>query len=347
MQVSVIVPVYNEEQYVSDCINSILQQTYTNIELILVDDGSTDRSGEICDKFQLRDERIKVIHKQNGGLVSAWKCGVTNAKNEYICFVDSDDEIQRNHIKDMVNAVQKYKVDMVVSSVYKLEGNKILPFMYTFDYGYIENYRNQFLPRILTDINKVTERKLPPNRWGKLLRKKDILDNLDYVDNKVTYGEDLSIIFPIFCDINSVYVIKPNDNGYLYRSREGTMVSGYDKKRWLSIQLVYSNLKKAIENKDNLPLDMLDQVKIDYLRALIDCYKNQIQSSNIKYEDIESLIEKMNSFQLFDDIKNVKLRGLSYKDRLIIWNILHGNKITNYSLFRLIEVVYNAKNKRD
>lgn len=346
MQVSVIVPIYNEEEHLSDCITSILRQTYENLEVILVDDGSTDKSSIICDNFQSKDKRIKVIHKKNGGLVSAWKCGVNNAKNDYICFVDSDDLIQKNHIRDMVNVVQKYDADMVISAVNKIEGKKVTPFIYDMHDGFIKNYRDQFLSKILTDLDKVSERKLPPNRWGKLIPKKYILKNLKYVDDRVTYGEDLSIIFPIFCDINSIYIIKDADNSYLYRYREGTMVSGYDKKRWSSIKLVYSNLKKAIENKKNLPFNMMDQLKIDYFKALIDCYKNQIKSPTITYKDMQKLVKKMNNFKLFDNAKNIQLKGLSLKDHLIIWNILSGNTFTNWFLFKLIEVRYNVQKKR-
>lgn len=346
MEVSVIVPVYNEERYLSDCINSILQQTYKDIELILVDDGSTDRSGKICDQFQANDNRIKVIHKKNGGLISAWKCGVNEAKNDYVCFVDSDDLIQKNHIRDMVDAILKHNVDMVISPVNKIEGDKLSPFIYSLQDGLIENYRDQFLSKILTDLDKVTERKLPPNRWGKLIQKKYILKNLKYVDDRVTYGEDLSIIFPIFCDISSIYIIKDDNNSYLYRYREGTMVSGFDENRWLSIKLVYSNLKRVINDKKNLPLNMMDQVKIDYFRSLIDCYKNQIRSLNTDYKDIELLLKKMNNFQLFDSSNVKKLKGLDAKDQWIIWNIFYGNKLTNWILFKVIEVRYSAQKKR-
>ncbi|CCI81961.1 glycosyltransferase family 2 protein [Lactobacillus hominis] len=346
MEVSVIVPVYNEERYLSDCINSILQQTYKDIELILVDDGSTDRSEKICDQFQANDNRIKVIHKKNGGLISAWKCGVNEAKNDYVCFVDSDDLIQKNHIRDMVDAILKHNVDMVISPVNKIEGDKLSPFIYSLQDGLIENYRDQFLSKILTDLDKVTERKLPPNRWGKLIQKKYILKNLKYVDDRVTYGEDLSIIFPIFCDISSIYIIKDDNNSYLYRYREGTMVSGFDENRWLSIKLVYSNLKRVINDKKNLPLNMMDQVKIDYFRSLIDCYKNQIRSLNTDYKDIELLLKKMNNFQLFDSSNVKKLKGLDAKDQWIIWNIFYGNKLTNWILFKVIEVRYSAQKKR-
>ena len=174
MQISVVVPVYNEEKYLPDCLNSILNQTYSDLEVIIVDDGSTDQSGEICDQFQSRDNRVKVIHKSNGGLISAWRCGVDNSKNDYICFVDSDDLIQKNHIKDMVEVVKKYSVDLVLSQVKKITDKKISPFIYTLKSGFIPNYREKFLPKILTDLDKVSERNLPPNRWGKLIQKQHI-----------------------------------------------------------------------------------------------------------------------------------------------------------------------------
>ena len=91
--VSIIVPVYNVEPYIETCIQSLIRQTMGNIEVILVDDGSTDRSGELCDQYAEADERIRVIHKQNGGLSSARNAGISAAKGEYLLFVDSDDYV--------------------------------------------------------------------------------------------------------------------------------------------------------------------------------------------------------------------------------------------------------------
>lgn len=91
--ISVIVPVYNVEKYLHKCINSILNQTYKNLEIILIDDGSTDNSGKICDEYALKDNRIKVIHKENGGLSSARNAGLDICSGDYIGFVDSDDYI--------------------------------------------------------------------------------------------------------------------------------------------------------------------------------------------------------------------------------------------------------------
>ena len=91
--ISVIVPVYNTEKYLDECIQSILSQTFADFELLLVDDGSTDGSGNICDKYAIQDERIKVFHQENRGVTAARKLGVKYSNGNYICFVDSDDKI--------------------------------------------------------------------------------------------------------------------------------------------------------------------------------------------------------------------------------------------------------------
>lgn len=94
--ISIVVPVYNVESYLVNCVSSIIEQTYKNLEIILVDDGSTDKSKKICDDLAKKDKRIKVIHKDNGGLSSARNAGIDVAKGEYIGFVDSDDKINKN-----------------------------------------------------------------------------------------------------------------------------------------------------------------------------------------------------------------------------------------------------------
>lgn len=106
--ISIIVPVYNVEKVVHYCIDSILNQTFTDFELILVDDGSTDRSGQICDEYAATDSRIDVIHKENGGVSSARNCGIDNANGEYICFVDSDDYIEPSYIETLIITKQHY-----------------------------------------------------------------------------------------------------------------------------------------------------------------------------------------------------------------------------------------------
>ena len=102
--ISIIIPVYNSEQYLDRCINSVLDQTHEDLELILVNDGSTDKSGEICDSFALNDERIKVIHKKNGGPSEARNVGLDMAVGQYIGFVDSDDYVAEDMYECLIRA---------------------------------------------------------------------------------------------------------------------------------------------------------------------------------------------------------------------------------------------------
>ena len=106
-QISIVVPVYNVEQYLEKCVNSIINQTYKNLEIILVDDGATDSSGNMCDELAKSDNRIKVYHKENGGLSDARNYGVERATGEYIGFVDSDDYIDSEMYEKLYEAIKK------------------------------------------------------------------------------------------------------------------------------------------------------------------------------------------------------------------------------------------------
>lgn len=110
--VSVIVPVYNVEKYLEECVESILEQTYTDFELILVDDGSSDKSGAICDSIADRDDRIRVFHKTNGGLSDARNYGIRKSKGEYLTFIDSDDYVSQYYLDTLVNLINRYSVSM-------------------------------------------------------------------------------------------------------------------------------------------------------------------------------------------------------------------------------------------
>ena len=112
-EVSVIVPVYQVEQYLRQCLNSILNQTFKDIEVILVDDGSMDNSGKICDEYALQDKRVRVIHQQNSGVAASRNHGLTTATGKYICFVDSDDWIDQKLIENCINCIEKHDVDVL------------------------------------------------------------------------------------------------------------------------------------------------------------------------------------------------------------------------------------------
>ena len=117
--ISVIIPVYNVEKYLNRCVQSVCNQTYHNLEIILVDDGSTDNSGKLCDEWAVKDLRIKVIHKDNGGLSSARNIGLDNAKGEYIGYVDSDDWIDMEMYSYLWTILKSYQVDVAFCDFYR------------------------------------------------------------------------------------------------------------------------------------------------------------------------------------------------------------------------------------
>ena len=121
--VSIIIPVYKVEKYLAQCIESVLSQDYSNIEVILVDDGSPDKCGLICDEFAKKDSRITVIHKQNEGLSSARNSGIDIAKGKYISYIDSDDYISDKYISTMINEFSDNNTDLVICSYYYVYSN--------------------------------------------------------------------------------------------------------------------------------------------------------------------------------------------------------------------------------
>ncbi len=172
-QISVIVPVYNSESTLNRCVDSILSQNFKNFELLLIDDGSTDRSGEICDEYAKKDFRVKVTHKENGGVSSARNAGLDNAKGEWITFVDSDDWIYRDFSFDIVGS---HNEDLLIFD-YQIDNGESLTPMQA-----IEHY----------DVKKMLEKYLCfeifRTPWAKFFRR-EIIGNLRF-DTRITIGED-------------------------------------------------------------------------------------------------------------------------------------------------------------
>lgn len=135
--ISVIVPVYNTEQYLVECLESILKQTYSNIEVILVDDGSIDLSGNICDQFARNDSRIRVFHKQNEGVAIAKNFGIKQARGEYIVIVDSDDMIDERMIQVLYDQARTHQADIVIGNYCIYDENDKNYYFYVWDKDYV------------------------------------------------------------------------------------------------------------------------------------------------------------------------------------------------------------------
>lgn len=236
--VSIIVPIYNVEPYLDICINSLVRQTYTNLEIILVDDGSEDKSGEICDLWAKKDNRIKVIHKKNGGASDARNKGLDISLGDIISFIDSDDYISIYFYENLINIMEQTNAD-IVECGFKMFNKKEKindSYIYNFDYKCFNT--QEAMQELILNHNLST---IPCNK----IYKRHVIDKLRF---KVGKGhEDDFYMYLVFDNIKKI--TKVNDELYYYLQREdSTMGKMYNLKRLDAIEAKYERFK-YIEKK--------------------------------------------------------------------------------------------------
>ena len=214
-KVSVIVAVYKAEVFLDRCVDSIINQTYKNLEIILVDDGSPDNCPKMCDNYAQTDNRIKVIHKTNGGVSSAWNAGLDNATGEYITFVDSDDWVDGDYVKELYDTLKKHDGDISICCFYTNKDQDIY-----FDNKNFPRY-NYFYPAKDCLSAFLGEKPWSHTVWGKLY-KRAIFNNLRYPEN-IMCAEDMYLICDICKEVNNG--IATSDKILYYYTIHGASVS--------------------------------------------------------------------------------------------------------------------------
>lgn len=216
---SVIVPVYNVENYLRECIDSILAQTYRDFELILVDDGSQDSSGIICDEYAAIDSRITVIHKENQGHTSARRCGLTNSVGQFICFVDSDDQISKDLLKITADIIAAFSSDVITFKCLRvdLNGNRLDEEAPLFTEGEIS--KEKYFQKIISSSSL--------NSLCKKICRRTLFDlDADYSKYfKIRNGEDLLQTIPVICQANNFYYL--DKSLYIYRMNPQSITHQY------------------------------------------------------------------------------------------------------------------------
>lgn len=346
-KISIIVPIYNVEKYLDKCLQSICRQTYSNFEAILIDDGSTDKSYEICEQYARKDPRIKIIQEENSGVVTACKNGIIHSHGDFICFIDSDDIIERNYLNSLVKAHDEFNADIVLSQICRYRNGKKTEYKLNINSGYYdkETYQKKFLFQILSN-GKFQSRLIPPTRWGKLIPKDLIEKNLKYYQDDITYVEDILLMLPIFLDMQSLYVLPDRkETRYLYRIRENSIITGYDANRWHSVNKGYRYLYQALKDKDLVNnKNLVDQLKLDYFSSIIQCCTNEIKNKNGNYKKFKTLIYEIrqNSLNWKPDIKKIKFDS---KNKFILSLIYYGNNVALYNCYSLLKIGYSMKLK--
>lgn len=257
--ISIIVPVYNVEKYLPQCINSIINQTFKNLEIILVDDGSLDNSGKICDEFSKIDSRIIVIHKENNGLSSARNAGLEIAKGDFIGFVDSDDWLDENMYETLLKLIKDNDSDISCCKFIKAaHSDEKIPVI---DNEIIKSFTNiEGLNNFYTDLYTQTV-----VAWNKLY-KRNLFNNVVYPTGKI--HEDEGTTYKLFYKANKItYTNKPL---YYYRTTPNSITTRKFNKKRLDIIDVYDEKIKFIKTINNSHI--YSKTLKWYLFTLINCY---------------------------------------------------------------------------
>ena len=184
MKVSVIVPVYNVETFLPYCVESLVNQNFEDYEILLIDDGSTDNSGEICDRFSKKYPVVKVFHKENGGLSDARNYGMLHAKGEYFVFVDSDDLVGRDYLKVLHNLVEEYNVDISVIDSVRIRNYDINNISKVIDDNTTLSSSEKILSKEDALKSMLVRKDLGVSAWGKMY-KRSLFDNISYPKGKI------------------------------------------------------------------------------------------------------------------------------------------------------------------
>lgn len=320
--ISIIIPVYNVEEFISKCIESILSQTFKNFELILVNDGSTDRCGEICDEYARKDKRIHVIHKANGGQSTARNVALDIAKGKYIGFVDGDDYIASDMYEQLYDAMVSYDADISVCGRYNVSNNKITPF-FTMDTSLVMNSK-ETIRRLLVYDN------IDSSPCDKLFSSV-LFDNIRFPSGYIC--EDVAVVYKLIEEASKiVHTGKPL---YYYLQRQGSTSKSDFSKKTMGLVIYHGQVYEYVKVK--YP-ELVDEARYFYLSRLICANELCLDVSDMRLDIYRKELKdrlKCNMHWIFKNKYIVK------KDKAIALCIYFNCYMRLKSLYKLLKSLKN------
>ena len=311
--ITVIIPCYNVEKYLKKCVDSIINQTHQNLEVILVDDGSTDTTAQLCDELAKTDKRIKVLHKVNGGLSNARNTGFAVATGNYVTFLDSDDWLEANTIKTAYNKMTKENLDLViwgytadfVDDNEKVIDNRIFAVSGICEYSTINSV---FLQKSTLGISGYV--------WNKLYKTEIIRENNLSFENGISLVEDILFNSLYFCKCRRIEFIDYVGNHYMQRKHQTLGTKSYE--NILDLKLIGCKARENILKYFGISNNNINKIMSFFY---YDAFKSAI--TNIKTEPNISKKEKHQKIKLFLADKNVqfivkKAQNVSIKQKILV-----------------------------
>lgn len=304
-RISIVIPVYQVENYIKRCLDSILSQTYSNLEIILIDDGSRDMSGKICDEYVKKDSRVKVIHQDNAGVSVARNKGLDICTGDYVTFVDSDDFIEPFMYEEMMEKVTEYKCDVVMCDCVKDDGVIQTPYTHDIRAGFYDydQLKEEYYPHLLMMENV----EYPATISNCLiLFRREVASSIRYIEG-VRYSEDLLFGAQLLYNAKSFYYMKGKFY-YHYWMNSDSASHTFKEDKWEDYKVLYKKSNKLFRQDKqilNQSYLMLLFFLYNYAGDILRC-KNYSKKEKHRY--LKSILSDESIIELFNNIRVYELR---------------------------------------
>lgn len=331
-KISVIVPIYNAEKYLHQCIQSILNQTYTNIELILVNDGSKDSSEEICRFYEEIDHRVKFITQVNSGVSAARNKGIEHASGKYIGFVDSDDWLHPKMYEILYMNIKEYQADLAMCNYTRISNEGVRKDALEFDnYGFLEKkqmYETVIYPMIGSSMEELSAAPVMGSNC-RCLYMANVIKNYHIKFKKITIAEDMLFHLTYMLKIQNVYVEKEVLYYYRYNNQSATL--NYIPNLWKTLTTQLNEVEQLLEEHQTYDLQCRERMVATKFYFICWCIKNEFHSKNRK--SYRQKVKTINQYKSTSESKGVftwkNILKMS-RNESIIWGLV---KLRLYGIF--------------
>lgn len=329
-KISIIIPVYNVVKYLTECVESVVTQEYDDYEIILVDDGSTDGSDKMCDELAEKYSKIQVIHKENGGLISARKAGILKAAGEYVLYIDSDDYIDKDLLKSIAEKINIYNPDVIAFDFARVDesGNYIDKVENKVNEGFYSKEKLlEIKEKLLYDR---TEKELNTGKIicsvSKVFKKDCVFENQMAVPNEISHGEDIAVTMPTICNCKSLYVLKCV--GYYYRQVSTSIMHTFDKDELKKTEILIKHLEENAKciNKKNINL---------FAYFIVITYLSKAMQVSNSLSDFKKIILENNCEPVVKTAKKVEYKYFSLKEKIRLFCLRHNFCLAFWIIHRI------------
>lgn len=341
-KISVVVPVYGVEKVLGRCVDSILAQSYENLEIVLVDDGSPDECPLICDGYGQKYDNVVVVHKENGGLTSAWKEGVKKASGVFVGFVDSDDWIEPDMYERLYTELKKADADIAMAGlVFDYEDKNYPPRRETnrMEQPFYDHDGLQKLYPVLLNDGSFIGRTIQPSRVTKLFKKELVEKNLALWDDRVTVGEDLQMVFGAVLDARSICAV-PDYYPYHYWYNLSSMTGKHDPGYLEKIKFLRERME--VISREKGVYDFRPQIRNDFLSLAIMAVKNEIWRNHTDSfgQVIKKVREMCRDDSVQEALKNHTMNRIGLSVKAYIFMMKHGLSVPCYLVTKVFFSFY-------